>query len=163
MKGPLPFSKSRFADRGSAAESAVKKALDAWADESPHREANRLVDTKAAGRTIKAAPADFEFFCLHEGVACHGLIEVKETQHEYRLDRSRLTQQARLRRRAKCGGFTFVLVYHSTSGVWRCMSSADLGEPSTKGSWDLRELPTFKGPREALSAKTSGVVWGDFR
>lgn len=152
------LAKNRFANRGEAAEKAVQKALEAWADESPQREANRLTDSKAAGRIIKAAPADFEFYCLHKGFSLHGLIEVKETQHEYRLDRSRLTQHARLRRRAKCGGFVFVLVYHSTTKLWRCMDQEDLGPPGLKGSWDLRPLPTFATPREALAAKSEGVV-----
>lgn len=153
-----PFAKNRFADRGKVAESAVQKFLDKWANAAGFREANRLIDTKAAGRTIRAAAADFEFYCLHEGRPYHGLIEVKETEHEYRLDRSRLTQQPRLRKRALCGGLVYVLILHSTIKKWRCMTPAQMGEPSSKGSWDLRPLPLFDSPGEALQATYD--MWG---
>lgn len=145
-----PFRKSKLANRGSGAEDDVKKFLDDWASRSTHREANRLVDTKAAGRVIKAAAADFEFFCEDWSQRSHGLIEVKETEHEYRLSKSRLTQFARLRKRAKCGGRIFVLVYHSKTKLWRCLTDHDLGEISVTGSWDLRTLEARPSPMSAL-------------
>lgn len=150
----LPFkTKNRFADRGVKAEAAVQKFLDLWEGASPYREFNRLVDSKAAGRTIKAAAADFEFFCRPDPTrkaGCHGLIEVKQTEHEYRLTKANLTQLPRLRKRAKAGGLCFVLVLHSTTGLWRCLSMDFLLGPSDKGSWDLRGLPTFSSPAKAL-------------
>ena len=147
-----PFRKSKLANRGSGAEDDVKKFLDDWASRSTRREANRLVDTKAAGRVIKEAAADFEFFCEDGLEAFHGLIEVKETEHEYRLSKSRLTQFARLRKRANCGGDIFVIVYHSTIKRWRVITSADLGEISVTGSWDLRPTPTHLTPALAMAA-----------
>ncbi|MCA8917317.1 MAG: hypothetical protein KDB90_18150, partial [Planctomycetes bacterium] len=51
------------ADRGKEAEAAVAKALAAWQKMiSQTREVNRLLDTRAAGRVVRSAAADFEFF-----------------------------------------------------------------------------------------------------
>jgi hypothetical protein len=114
----MPFKKSnKFADRGKDAEKAVQKVLEAWVAEDPvHREFNRLVDTKAAGRTIKAAAADFEYYALLNPSyeRYYGLVEVKETEHEYRLVRDKVPQLPALRKRANAGGLCAVLVYHST-------------------------------------------------
>ncbi len=149
------FKKSKLADRGKEAEDAVRAYLEAWAAASERRDFDRLVDTKAAGRTIRAAPADFEAYALEtDSWPTAALIEVKETRHAYRLDRSRLTQMPRLRKRAKAGVHVYVLVYHSVERQWRCMTPRTWGEPSTKGSWDLRPLAAFRTPGEAL-------VWAD--
>jgi hypothetical protein len=150
---------NRFADRGADAEKETQKFLNDWG-QYPFREFNRLVDSKAAGRTIKAAAADFEFFQAAHGTGprgdevrvSHGLIEVKETEHDYRLDKKRITQMARLRKRANCGGKCFVLVFHSKIGVWRCLDLAYMtaGGLEPKGSWDLRGQTGFMTPGEAL-------------
>lgn len=151
---PAPFRRSKHSNKGAGAEAKVQEFLDRWSASSTSNEANRLVDTKAAGRVIKAAAADFEFFSFDGLDTCHGLIEVKETEHEYRLSKNRLTQFARLRKRAKCGGLIFVLVYHSTLQRWRCMTDVDLGPISAQGSWDLRHIATFKTAEEALQAES---------
>lgn len=143
---------SRFSDRGAAAEKAAQKYLDEWESGTANREYERLVDTKAAGRIIKAAAADFAFYCPRG----FGLIEVKETKHDFRLDRSRITQMARLRKRAKAGGVCLVLILHSTIGKWRCRSAEDLFDGVVGGSWDLRDQPAFDTPREALR-NASGI------
>lgn len=134
--------KTRFADRGAVAEGLVQGYLEDWQARDSRHEFNRLVDTKAARRIIKAAAADFEWFAWPLGTyAAHGLIEVKETQHEYRLDRDRITQLARLRKRQKCGGSCCVLVYHSTLNLWRVLTVERMvkdGGPG--GSWDLRDM-----------------------
>lgn len=139
---------NRFANRGATAEKAAQKFMEAWAKDHPTREANRLVDAKAAGRIIKAAAADFEFFALPG----HGLIEVKETEHEYRLARDKVPQLARLRRRAKCGGICVVAVLHSPTGQWRVLDAAVMAVTGDKGSWDLRGTPYFASIGEALGS-----------
>ena len=137
---------NRFANRGAKAEEYVAKALKAWSDQ-PGREANRLTDSKAAGRIIKAAAADFEFFCE----AGHGLIEVKETEHEYRLARDKVPQLPRLRKRANCGGVCLVVVRHSTLNVWRVLDAQVMAVTGDKGSWNLSNIPTFRTLEEALA------------
>lgn len=156
-KNPYAFkSRSRFADRGAVAEKATQKFLELWEASDSHREYNRLVDAKAAGRVIKAAVADFEWFCsaAHD---YHGLIEVKETKHDYRLDKSRITQLARLRRRARAGGLCCVLVYHSTIDKWRVLGVDYMASDPTGGSWNMKDLPLYEGPGDALCATFPGA------
>lgn len=140
--------KSQFADRGKDAEKKVHEALTAWAGEIGSREFNRLMDTRAAGRIVKAAAADFEFFCT--GV--HGLIEVKSVQHDFRLPRGSVTQIPRLRKRALAGGVCVVVVYHSTLKLWRAVSVDYLMEGGDKGSWDLRNVETHESAAAALAS-----------
>lgn len=149
------FKKSnRFADRGVVAEKAVQGYLDWWQGRSAYREYNRLTDSKAAGRIIKAAPADFEYYqgSIVDNPPAFGLIEVKETKHGYRLDRDKLPQLARLRKREKVGGRCPVVIFHSTIEKWRCIPRAsDLMEFGDKGSWNLSGLPTFDTVDAALA------------
>lgn len=146
-------------NRGAAAEKLTQGFLRKWQEASPYREANRLTDTKAAGRTIKSSAADFEFFCWEERPH-HGLIEVKQTEHEYRLAKSKVTQLGRLRKRHKCGGLVFVLVYHSTLSKWRCLSAFDLfDENNHTASWDMRHLPLYATPGEALNETSLKTVF----
>lgn len=146
-------------NRGAAAEKLTQDFLRKWQDASPYREANRLTDTKAAGRTIKSSAADFEFFCWDD-CQRHGLIEVKQTEHAYRLAKSKVTQLGRLRKRFKCGGLVFVLVYHSTLKKWRCLSAFDLfDENNHTASWDMRHLPVYDTPGDALNATSLNAVF----
>jgi hypothetical protein len=151
----MKFKKTnRFADRGKETENAVQDYLGWWQERSVYREFNRLPDTKAAGRIIKAAPADFDYYMgsLAGNPPAFGLIEAKETEHEYRLSRDKISQLPRLRKREKCGGVCPILVYHSTIEKWRVIPRASmLMEFGDKGSWDLRGFPTFDGADEALN------------
>lgn len=145
-----------FANRGAKAEKAAQEYLTEWSKGHLHREFNRLVDTKAAGRIVRAACADFEFFTVGtdtmQAFSTHGLIEVKETEHEYRLSRDKVPQLPRLRKRAHCGGFCAVLVLHSTIGRWRALSAPKLAVTGDKGSWNLTDEPSYGTPGQALSA-----------
>ncbi len=141
---------NRFADRGAVAEKAVQKFLTEWG-QHPNRDWARLIDSKAAGRTIKAAAADFEAYFLLNGQPQACLIEVKETQHDYRLDYDRITQMARLRKRANAGVICLVVVLHSGTSQWRCLHlDWLLANQKDKGSWDFRNVAYFASPREAF-------------
>ncbi len=150
-------SKSKNADRGKGAEDAVHKFLQSWCDVA--NESNRLVDTKAAGRIIKAAPADFDYYSQQRLGTFFGLIEVKETEHEYRLARDKVPQLPAMRKRAHCGGLCFVVVHHSTLKIWRALDVEWMENHGDKGSWDLRGMPSFATPAEAL-AHTAPEVFG---
>lgn len=143
---------TQFADRGKAAEKAVKVALERWADGRADREVDRLMDTRAAGRVVKSAAADFAFY----DAGRHGLLEVKSTEHDYRLSRTAITQIPRLRKREMCGGVCLVLVYHSSLNVWRCVPVSYLMETGDKGSWNLSDVKSFASAGAAL-ADTSDV------
>lgn len=147
-------------NRGDWAEKKVKAYLEWWQAQDPRREFTRLVDTKAAGRIIKAAAADFEYFNLYTAkglpevlsLPINGLIEVKETAHDYRLGRERVSQLPRIRKREKCGGTSYVLVYHTGIKKWRGMDVPFLMADNDKGSWDMRKLPLFDTCDEALNS-----------
>lgn len=144
-------------NRGIWAEKKVKEFLEDWQAADNHREFSRLTDAKAAGRIIKAAAADFEYFSINQKhLAVHGLIEVKETAHDFRLAKDRLTQLPRLRKREKCGGNSYTLVYHTGLKKWRAVSVPYLMSESDKGSWNLTDVPTFDDPGDALHWASEG-------
>ena len=144
----MTLARNAFADRGKKAEDAVHKALAKWAEGYADREFNRLLDTRAAGRIVKSAAADFEIFA--PGV--HGLVEVKEVAHDYRLARDKLPQMARLRKREMAGGLCLVVVHHSTIKLWRIATAAQLAEGGDKGSWNLTDWPTYIDAGAALAS-----------
>lgn len=144
----MPIESSKFADRGKFAEKKVHEALTTWSAGVGSREFNRLIDTRAAGRVVKAAAADFEFFSS----GMHGLLEVKSVQHEFRLPRGSVTQIPRLRKRALTGGVCLVLIYHSTLKLWRAVGVDYLTETGDKGSWDLRNVETYPNAEQALAS-----------
>jgi hypothetical protein len=138
--------KSAFADRGKKAEDAVHKALERWVYGRADRDFTRLMDTRAAGRVVKSAAADFEFFTI----GAHGLVECKSTEHTHRLARDKVPQLPRMRKRELAGGVCIVLVHHSTLGVWRTVQVKELVTFGDKGSWDLTDWPSYPSAQEAL-------------
>ena len=52
----------------------------------------------------------------------------------------------------KCGGESYVLIFHSTLKKWRCVSVPYLAEGGDKGSWNLTEVPTFTTCGDALAS-----------
>lgn len=91
-------------------------------------------------------PADFEFYM--PGV--HGLIEAKETSHDYRIAKDKVAQLSRLHKRELAGGLCVVLVKHTKLRKWRCVQAMDL--PAGYPSWDLRGWPTYDSAAEALAS-----------
>lgn len=149
---------SKHADKGKDAEDVVKDVLEAWGAKSPFREWNRLIDTRAARIIIAAAKADFDFYVgFPDAPGAFGLIEVKETEHEYRLKRSHFPQFAGMRKREICGGTCLVLVFHSTLKRWRVASLAWCHDNGDVGSWDMRNLPLFERAEQALRHAAPGV------
>ena len=136
--------KPKTADRGKAAEADVQKVLDSYSAADAQFDYLRLPDARAAMGRMKAMPADFEFFTP----TCHGLLEVKETEHDFRLSRSKVTQLPMMKKRALAGGRCFVVVFHSVAGRWRRVDAAHL-DPGAS-SWDLSGYPTHPSAAEAL-------------
>lgn len=145
--------RSAKADRGKKAETDVQNALKLWEQSEGNREFNRLMDARAAGRVVKSAPADFEFFqgpSRERYGTHHGLIEVKSTRHAYRLSVDKVPQLARLVRRAMCGGQCGVLLYHENEKQWRALPALYLQESKQGASWDLTHMPTYPNVKAAL-------------
>lgn len=132
------------ADRGKWAEAQATDYLKALSARRAQFDFERMPDARAAMGRFKSMIGDFEFFL--PGI--HGVIEVKETKHAFRISKDKLIQLPRLHKRAMCGGTCIVLTYHSTTKLWRALLATDLkiGPPS----WDLAEYPTFSTAAEAL-------------
>lgn len=133
-----------LADRGKAAEKAVQAYLQEVSAKNARFDFERLPDARAAMGRFKAMIGDFEFFSPGQ----HGVIEVKETKHSYRISKGKLEQLPRLHKRAMCGGLCLVVVHFSELKRWRAVQAINL--PIGKASWDLSLYPLFDSAAEAI-------------
>lgn len=134
---------------GKQAEAAVQTALKAVS--LPCFDWQRMYDATSARGAFMAQVGDFETFLPDR----HGVIEVKSTQHEYRLSKSAFSdgQRTKLHRRMLSGGRIGVLVLHHTTGVWRFVPYNLCHETFAAGSAsvDLRGIPECPNAAEALT------------
>lgn len=133
------------ANRGKTAEALVKKKLASL--ESARQAYARWPDARAGSFAVALA----DFLIMRDGRMT--LLEVKEVAHDFRLSHGNLgtDQIGRMRAWSSAGAQAHVLVYHSTTKLWR---AADIywfytgyrkvdGDGKKVGSWDLRELSTM--------------------
>lgn len=139
---------SAIGQRGKYAEKKVEALLksynERWADVTWHR----YPDARSARGALKAQPCDYL-------VAAHGRayhLEVKETEHEYRLPKDKISQIPVLRKFALAGLSFAVIVHHSTLKKWRCIPQTFFLDKEVPPSWDLREFPLLDSEEEALRA-----------
>lgn len=128
---------------GKETEKLVEKLFDQWNADSRFSW-HRLPDAKAARGFLAAQPADYAWWRLPHG----GYLEVKATQHEYRLAKDKVKQLPLLQKHALAGARCFVLVHHYLLGKWRVVNATkmEIGVPS----WDLRSYPLFDSAEDAL-------------
>ncbi len=136
-------------NNGKKTEAAVQAALKSI--DAPMFDWQRLYDSTSARGVFMAQTGDFLFFM--PGV--HGVLEVKSTQHEYRLTKAAFSdgQRAKLRRRMDAGGSIWVLVHHWKTNVWRCVPYALCHEAfdiRQAASMDLRVFPERGSAAEAV-------------
>lgn len=124
------------ANRGKEAEALVKKRLEHLA-KSANFVWYRPPDMRGGHRQEALA----DFMTLDSGVLT--LIEVKQVQHDYRLPHSSVGvgQVARLRMWELAGASCYILVYHSTTRLWRAARAGYFSE-RLGGSWDMRAIKT---------------------
>ena len=105
---------STSANRGKEAENLVKKRLEVLA-----KSANVAWHRPPDMRSGSFQPALCDFLLLQEGQLT--LIEVKQTQHDYRLPHGNLSteQVGRMRVWEMAGARCYILVYHSGIMQWR--------------------------------------------
>ena len=131
------------ANRGKNSEKIVDDLFKKW-----NRKASfcyhRLPDSRSARGAIKAQPGDFLFFSGGYG----GVVEVKETQHAYRLARDKVPQLPTLHKFEMAGAKCVVLVHHYLEGIWRLAFADDL--PTDATSWDLSNFPQYTSAEDAL-------------
>lgn len=128
---------------GKETERLVEKQFDDWNSDSRFSW-HRLPDARAARGFLAAQPADYIWWRLPHG----GYLEVKATQHEYRLAKDKIRQLPLLHKHALAGARNYVLVHHYLIGMWRIIPVAELqiGVPS----WDLRPYPLYDSALLAL-------------
>lgn len=144
---------SRPADRGKYAEKKVHDWLKKVDAQTTTWDFQRVSDARSAGgRGAKTVVGDFEFFA--PGV--HGVVEVKEIKHDFRVPAANITQLPKARKRMLAGGLYWIVVFHRTTNLWRRVSANDL-EIISRGSWDLREYPTYERVEEALPLEVLGI------
>lgn len=136
---------STAANRGKYAEAQVKKKLASL--ESARQAYARWPDARSGSFAVALA----DFLIMRDGRMT--LLEVKEVAHDFRLSHTNLdlSQIGRMRAWASAGAQADVLVYHSTTKLWRTASIQWFFENYRRineagkavGSWDLREFPTM--------------------
>ena len=133
---------STVGTRGKYAEAQVKKKLASL--ESVKQASYRVPDARSGSFAVALAV----FLIMRDGRMT--LLEVKEVGHDFRLPYTNLglDQIGRMRAWGSAGAQSDVLVYHSTTKLWR---TAEIhwfyenyrkvdGDGKKVGSWDLRSL-----------------------
>ena len=143
------MSKSNIGQRGKAAEKEVDKVLRQLNNRSDFAYW-RLPDARAARGFLAAQPGDFCYFTVKDGSFCGGIIEVKETEHEFRIAKDKISQLATLHKFEWAGANSIIVIHHSIEDVWRAFKPSDLeiGPPS----WDLRCFPAHTTVSAALKS-----------
>jgi penicillin-binding protein-related factor A (putative recombinase) len=124
------------ANRGKKLEDLLKKEfmkLDAARSSFTFE---RIMDARSSlGKMSSPRAGDF---CLYDN-GRNILVEAKEVAHDYRLPAANfgLDQRARARKRIMAGTIYYVVVYHSTTKVYR-VQELDFFGLLDKGSWDFR-------------------------
>lgn len=127
-----------YANRGKDAEKKVSDWLKLMNTQIACFAWYRFPDARSAMGRMKAAPADF----LVSSPAGVTFLEVKETEHDYRLGKDDVSQLPELKKWQLAGCRAAVLIYHKKIKSWRCIDVKDM--PSIeRGSWDFRGEPLF--------------------
>lgn len=143
---------TKFADRGKWAEAEVEKVLTHLNEKYMGFAYDRQPDARSARGAIKAALCDFLWWWKDATTGkVSGLLEVKETKHNYRLTKDKIDQLPRMRKVRYAGGEGLVLVFHSEIKKWRVVPLEFFDGP-IQPSWDLSNLPVYDTPGEALNS-----------
>lgn len=141
--------------RGKFAEKEVEKLLTHLNDRVLNFAWERLPDARAAGGRLKAQLCDYLAWWHHSGQAS-GVsfqIEVKEIAHAFRLPKDKLNQLPKLRKIRRAGGIGIVIVYHTSTMLWRVMP-LEFFNGEAPPSWDLSGVPQFPSLDMALNRST---------
>ena len=132
-----------ISNTGKKAEKLVEAVLKKWNSRSGFAYF-RLPDSRAARNFLMAQPGDFAYYCGQRA----GILEVKSTQHSYRLARDKISQLPTLKKLSAAGAANLVLVQHTTENVWRILYPGGLD--ASVPSWDLRNVETYPDAESAL-------------
>ena len=142
-------------DRGKFAEGSVKKFLDKRKAEDAHFDYERYYDARSAGGRFPSQIADYGFY-FTEGKekSFHGVIEVKEVEHTFRLPKKNFDPDKfpRLARRRQAGGAIIILVCFMPAKLWRIVPFEYFESLRAQPSWDLTDFPTYKSVEDAINS-----------
>lgn len=130
------------AQQGKTAEKAIAKYLDKVNAAVLAFDWQRGYDARSAGGKFQRVAGDFSFF----SPAGHGIIEVKEHDHDFRLPYKnyKLSQVAGAHKRELAGGLVLVITFSTSLDMWRCMPIEFFRHrDETKGSWDLSTFDCY--------------------
>ena len=132
-----------ISNTGKKAEKLVEAVLKKWNNRAGFAYF-RLPDSRAARNFLTAQPGDFAYYCGPRA----GILEVKSTQHSYRLAKDKVSQLPTLKKLSAAGAANLVLVQHTTENVWRVLYPGGLD--ASVPSWDLRNVETYPDAESAL-------------
>ena len=140
--------------RGKYAEGKVREALKVLALGNKDFDFERKYDARASRGRIPSQTGDFGWYSINR----HGVIEVKQVEHDFRLPRKNFdpAKWGRLKLRRMAGGEIGILVYHSTTKLWRAPSFDFFLANADVPSWDLSAFPTY--PKVLPALRTLGLV-----
>ena len=129
------------ANRGKYAEGQVRKVLEKLNNNIIAFDFERNYDARSSMGRIPARAGDFTFFGVR-----HGVIEVKEVDHDFRLPKKNFNPDKfpKIRKRQLANGLVVVLVYHRTTELWRHVPFEFFYDRRDLPSWVLSDFPTFK-------------------
>lgn len=142
------------ANRGKYAEGKVREALKVLALGNKDFDFERKYDARASRGRIPSQTGDFGWYSINR----HGVIEVKQVGHDFRLPKKNFdpAKWGRLRLRRMAGGEIGILVYHSTTKLWRAPSFDFFLSNPDAPSWDLSGLPAH--PKVLAAVRMLGLT-----
>lgn len=155
--------KKEAGTRGKYAEDKCRTELEKWSANDAGFDYKRNYDARSSMGRIPKQAGDYEyFFCevpddsllIAPRKRGHGLIEVKQVAHDFRLPNKNFNPDGwgMLRRREMAGGKIVPIIYHSTTKKWRYVPFGWFLAMGPKPSWDLSVWPQFNTVGEALVA-----------
>lgn len=138
--------KESVGQRGKTAEKAVAKHFDTLNTRFAHFAFERLSDARSAGGMLKKQISDYLVWWGQWSVP----LEVKSTEHDYRLPNTALSQLPKLNKISLAGAKPYVLVLFKKLNQWRIAPASyfAFGVPS----WDMRDLPLYDSAQDALES-----------
>lgn len=140
---------SDAANRGKGPEDKVREYLKDYDSRTHKFDWHRNYDAKSAGGRFQRQTGDFEFYL--PGI--HGVIEVKEVDHAFRLPHKNVTTEsvAKLTKRQLAGGAIYIAIYHTPVKQWRVLGLAPF-RVREGGSWDLSAVRVHPSAKTALDS-----------
>ena len=135
--------KNARGQRGKVAEEEVEKLFKRWNSRMDFAW-HQLPDSRSSRGTVPAQPSDYLVVVAGTTI----FLEVKETGHDFRISKDKVSQLPTLKKFQLAGATGLVLILHTGLEKWRVVNINDLkiGLPS----WNLTDYPLYDSASEAL-------------